>query len=68
MAEPLTIGTITAALAGLIGYGELKQRVKTNTKTIDKLATDEKLDLVHSSLEGRLVRIENKLDKANGNG
>ena len=68
MAEPLTIGVITTAVGAVLGYGKLQANVKTNTKTIDKLATNEKLDLVHTSLDGRLDRIEKKLDKINGNG
>lgn len=68
MAEPLTIGVITSVVAGVLGYGKLQANVSTNTKNIDKLATDEKLDLVHTSLGGRLERIEKKLDSINGNG
>lgn len=68
MAEPITIGVIIASVGVIFGYGELKQKVTTNTKTIDKLATNEKLDMVHQSLDGRLERIEAKIDKANGNG
>ena len=68
MAEPLTIGAVLAAVGVVLGYGELKQKVNSNTKTIDKLATKEKLDVVHASLDGRLERIEKKLDRINGNG
>ena len=68
MAEPLTIGVITTAVGALLGYGRLQQKVTNNSNTIEKLATNEKLDLVHTSLDGRLERIENKLDTLNGNG
>ena len=68
MAEPITVGAITVAVGAVLGYGRLQQKVTNNTKSIDKLATNEKLDLVHTSLEGRLERIENKLDTMNGNG
>lgn len=65
MAEPLTIGVITTAVGAILGYGKLQANVNNNTKAIDKLATDEKLDLVHTSLDGRLDRIEKKLDELN---
>ncbi len=68
MAEPLTIGAVTAAVGALLGYGRLQQKVTTHEKIIEKLATNEKLDVVHASLDGRLERIENKLDTLNGNG
>ena len=68
MVEPLTVGAMVAGVGAILGLGRLQQKVANNTKTIAKLATDEKLDLVHESLEGRLVRIERKLDTMNGNG
>ncbi len=68
MPEPLTIGAITSAVVAVLGYGELKQKVKSNSKTIEKLATSKELELVHESLDGRMERIENKLDRWNGRG
>ena len=68
MAEPLTIGVITAAVGAVLGYGRLQQKVKSNTEMIGKLATSKELELVHTSLDGRLERIEKKLDRVNGNG
>jgi len=68
VAEPITMATIAGAVAAVLGYGALQQRVKSNTETIAKLATSTELELVHTSLDGRLERIENKLDKVNGNG
>ena len=62
MAEPLTIGAITAAVGAVIGYGRMQQKVNRNTEDITKLATNEKLDFVHTALDGRLERIEDKLD------
>lgn len=68
MAEPLTIGAITAAVGAVLGYGRLQQKVSSNTANIEKMATDEKLDFVYTALDTRLERIEDKLDKINGNG
>ena len=68
MAEPLTIGAITAGVGAILAYGKLQQKVTNNTKRLDGAATDEKLDFVYEALDGRLERIEHKLDSINGNG
>lgn len=70
--DPLTVGAVVAAVGAVMGLGRLQQKVSNNTKEIDEvkgaMATDEKLDVVYNALDGRLERIENKLDRMNGNG
>ena len=68
MAEPITIGAITAGVAVVLGYGKLQQQVTNNKEKLEGTATAEKLDFVHEALDGRLERIEHKLDTMNGNG
>ncbi len=69
MAEPLTIGAITAAVTAVLGYGKLQQQVTNNKENIAKAATSKELELVHDSIDGRLDRIENNIEKAiNGHG
>lgn len=68
MAEPITIGAITVAVAAVVGYGKLQQQVNNNKEKLKNTATAEKLDFVYEALDGRLERIEHKLDTMNGNG
>ena len=68
MAEPLTIGAITAGIGAIVAYGKLQQKVTNNTEKLKGAATSKELDFVHKALDGRLERIEHKLDTMNGNG
>ena len=59
MAEPLTIGAITVGVGAVLAYGKLQQQVLNNK---------ERINFVYEAIDGRLERIEHKLDTMNGNG